>query len=561
MAIQPYNSIDVPEPFKLFLIKRGLADDQQLFRFLFPHLNDLPHPEKMANLPEAANLVADYVIKQKAILIWGDYDVDGTTGTALLVNFLREFGAQVSWHIPNRFSEGYGLNIDWFRQGEGAKFPRDFLLITVDCGISNKDQIALLKSFGATVIVTDHHRPPEDGLPDCLILNPSLPSCGFFGEQLAGAGVAFYLAAGIRKRLLPRFPGKNLQLKDYLAFVALGTIADVVELSKTNRILVRAGMEALRATNFPGLRELLISSGLGEGEVLSEDISYLLGPKINAAGRLGDSDIAVTLLTERNPQAAKKLANRLSTLNEQRKSVSGEIFEKIIARLSTAAIEQDRCIIIEEISHQGVAGIIASKLVELFHVPTLIFAKKSDSANVIDYVGSARSPDGVDILMLLRGCKSFLKRCGGHEKAAGLTIESRDFLPFSKRFKQLAQEAWANRRARRPRTADIECSVESMLSEKYLAFFKNLEPFGPGNEAPVFRERQSCIIDAKTVGREMEHLQVNIRGKIGNFKGIGFGLGSRVDEIQKTPIRPMLYCPTINRYRGAISWQIRIIEI
>ena len=556
-----HNYIDIPEPFRSFLEKRGLTDHQQLTRFLFPHLNDLPYPDKMANLPEAANLVADYVIQQKSILIWGDYDVDGTTGTALLVNFLREYGADVSWHIPNRFSEGYGLNIEWFREGEGAKLSRAFLLITVDCGISNKDQVAVLKSFGAKVIVTDHHRPPEDGLPDCLILNPSLSSCGFFGEHLAGAGVAFYLAAGIRKRLQPKFPDKILQLKDYLAFVALGTIADVVLLSKTNRILVRAGMEALSTTDFPGIKELLCSSGLGEGEVLTEDISYVLGPKINAAGRLGDSNLAVKLLTERHQPTAKKLANRLSSLNEQRKSVSGDIFETIIARLSSAAIEKDRCIIVEEISHQGVAGIIASKLVELFHVPVLIFAKKGNSSEIIDYVGSARSPEGVDILNLLRGCKSYLKRCGGHEKAAGLTVTASYFLAFTEKFKQLAREAWSKRRISQARVADIECSVESMLSVKYLEFFKHLEPFGPGNEPPIFREQDSCIVDARTVGREMEHLQVNIRGRLGNYKGIGFGLGKKIDEIQRRPVRPMLYCPTINRYRGAVSWQIRIIDI
>ncbi len=518
-------------------------------------------PETMVNLPEAADLVAEYIVNGKDIVIWGDYDVDGTTGTALLVNFFREFDAKVSWHIPNRFTEGYGLNVAWFAQQEVLLKKKDFLLITVDCGISNKREIELIVALGGRVIVTDHHRLPESGLPDCLVINPSLKICGFFGKHLAGAGVAFYLAAGVKQRMALYFPEKKILLKQYLAFVALGTVADVVELSATNRILVRAGMEALSTTSFPGLQELLASSGIEREEIHSEDISYVLGPKINAAGRLGESDLAVALFVEKNQKQAKKLAARLSALNEQRKILSAEILENIIGNFASSRVENDKCIIIDNVAHQGVAGIVASKLVELFSVPCLIFAKKKTSDSSYSYIGSARSIDGVDILAILRECKAHLQQCGGHEMAAGLSVADKEFANFSRKFIQSARKHVTERTIQPRRRYDIACPVELVLSAEYLSVFKKLEPFGRGNEAPVFLDEQSCIVDAKTVGRESQHLQVSIRGKISNVKGIGFGLGKKIDDIQRAPVRQILYSPTINRFRGVISWQVRIIDI
>jgi single-stranded-DNA-specific exonuclease len=556
-----YNLYDIPDSLRTFLKFRGIDGEEQLSRFLFPQLSELPRPETMANLSEASALVAEYIVAGKDIVVWGDYDVDGTTGTALLVNFFQEFTPRVSWHIPNRFTEGYGLNVNWFIQQNKLLRKKDFLVITVDCGISNKTEIEHIKAFGGRVIVTDHHRLPETGLPECLVLNPSQNECGFFGTHLAGAGVAFYLAAGVKQKLVPYFPHKIIQLKQYLAFVALGTIADVVELSATNRILVRAGMEALSTTTFPGLQELLASSGIEGMDILSEDIGYVLGPKINAAGRLGESDLAVSLFVEKSHTQAKKLATRLSTLNEQRKILTSEIFENIIEKLSPSRIDNEKCIIVEDVSHQGVAGIVASKLVELFSVPSLIFSKKKTSDSRYLYVGSARSVDGVNILAMLRECQAHLLQCGGHEMAAGLSVADEEFANFSKKFIQSARRHVTERIIQPRRRYDILCPVEIVLSSEYLSVFQKLEPFGRGNEVPVFLDEKSCIIDAKTVGRDCQHLQVSIRGRISNFKGIGFGLGKKIDAIQRSPIRQLLYSPTINRFRGAVSWQARVIDI
>ena len=553
--------MDIPEQFRSFLKSRGVEGEEQLRRFLLPRLADLPRPELMANLTTAAELVAEALRNNREIVIWGDYDVDGTTGTALLVNFFREYGARVSWHIPNRFTEGYGLNSQWFRDRAANVRSRDFLLITVDCGISNKEQVAEIQRLGATVIVTDHHQLPAEGLPSCLVVNPSLPHCGFHGHQLSGAGVAFYLAAAIKNLLAPRFPQVKIHLKQYLAFVALGTVADVVPMTATNRILVRGGLEALTSTPFQGVRELLSSCSIAGNDLYSEDIAFFLGPKINAAGRLGDSELAVALLTEQHVGQAKKLAARLTMLNEQRKALCSEIFEKAIRELSPGEIRQARCIIVKEVSHQGVAGIVASKLVELYGFPALVFAKNETGSSRPLYVGSARSVEGIDLVDLLRQCAPLLERYGGHKMAAGLSLGEDAFPAFSLAFSQLASAAYEARPPLVRRKFDIHCAVDDLLTERYLNIFKYLDPFGPGNEAPVFFDKQSKIVDARAVGREMEHLQVSIRGKYANHKGIGFGLGKKITEVQSNPTRSLLYSPTVNRFRGTVSWQVRVIDL
>ena len=559
------NRIEIPDIFRDFLKKRGVEGDESLGRFLFPRLADLPKPDKMQNLVEAARLVVEYMQTGKQIIIWGDYDVDGTTGTALLINFLREFGTAVSWHIPNRLDEGYGLNVAWFQSHQRTFVRNEFLLITVDCGISNTPEIAHIQELGGTVIVTDHHNLPEHGLPDCIIVNPSLPTCGFHGEQLAGVGVAFYLAAGIRAELAntERFcdAAQKINLKQFLAFVALGTIADVVGLTHTNRILVRAGLEALGDTKFAGLQELLASCDIDGGEIVSEDIGYLIGPKINAAGRLGESDLVVTLLTQSDRVQAKKLATQLTALNEERKKVSADNLEITLGNISASLVNHNKCTISKGLLHQGVAGIVASKLVDIYGFPALVFAEKQLLDNSLQYVGSARSIEGINIVEMLNLCADCIERFGGHAMAAGLTVSAANFDLFAAKFAAVAREFWDSRRIHKKKRYDIECSVENLMSDEYLNFMKLLEPFGPGNRQPIFQDSTARIVDSRVVGKTAEHLHLTIRGKRANLKGIGFSLGNRINEVQKESERVLIYAPTMNRFRGNICWQVRVLDV
>jgi single-stranded-DNA-specific exonuclease len=555
----------IPPVFIEYLKTRGVVGDEAAYKFLYPTLADLPKPEVMKNLPAAARLVVDYITAGKQIIIWGDYDVDGTTGTALLVNFFRELGTEARWHIPDRLKEGYGLNSRWFANQKNKSLADDFLLITVDCGISDGQQIEVIKKIGGNVIITDHHSLPEQSIPDCLVLNPSQPSCGFHGKHLAGVGVAFYLAAGIRVELSshPLLGGavSQLNLKRYLAFVALGTVADVVDLTATNRILVRGGLETLSDSHFIGLKELLVSCEILGDYITSEDIGYLIGPKINAAGRLGESKIVVELLTEQDRKKARRLAQQLTELNTERRRISSDNLETALTSISTALLERDKCAIVRGDLHQGVAGIVASRLVDMFRVPAIVFAKNEHPDGQIFFTGSARSVEGVNIIALLTKCAEWIERFGGHEMAAGLTVSGNNIKNFEAYFTSLVREAMKEKQVKPKKQYDIRCSAELIMNKEHLGCIRLLEPFGPGNPQPVFQDPAVTIIDSRTVGRDSEHLQVTIRGRYSNFKGIGFSLGKCLNDVQQKPERNMLYTPTMNRFRGTVNWQVRVIGL
>lgn len=556
---------NIPPVYREYLEARGIVGDEAAYKFLHPALADLPQPQLMKNLPAAAELVVEYLTAKKQIIIWGDYDVDGTTGTALLVNFFRELGTVVTWHIPDRLTEGYGLNSKWFLDQRGNSLSEDFLLITVDCGISNPQQIEVIKKIGGNVIVTDHHSLPEDAIPQCLVLNPSQPSCGFHGQHLAGVGVAFYLAAGIRAKLAalgfgPMTAGK-INLKRYLAFVALGTIADVVDLTATNRILVRGGLEALLEPQFIGIQELLRSCEIFGGHITSEDIGYLLGPKINAAGRLGKSNIVVELLTNQDRKRAGKLAQQMTELNTERKKISNRDLQTALTLIGTALVERDKCVIVKGDLHQGVAGIVASRLVEIFQVPAIVFAKNTHPDGQMFFTGSARSVEGVNIVGIFSLCAKWIERYGGHEMAAGLTVSGNNLAGFEMDFTGFARQAMQEKRVAARKTYDIRCSTELIMDNAHLDCFRLLEPFGPGNPQPIFQDPAATVIDSRTVGPHSEHLQLTIRGRYINFKGIGFGLGKHLDDVQNNPKRNMIYTPTTNRFRGTVNWQVRVISL
>jgi single-stranded-DNA-specific exonuclease len=555
----------IPPLFIEYLETRGIVGEKAAYKFLHPTLADLPKPQLMKDLPAAARLAADYLAAKKQIIIWGDYDVDGTTGTALLVNFFRELGTEVMWYVPDRLTEGYGINSTWFINRKNNALADDFLLITVDCGISDLQQIEVIKKIGGKVIITDHHSLPEHAMPDCLVLNPTQPACGFHGEHLAGVGVAFYLAAGIRAELsahalLAGAAGK-INLKKFLAFVALGTIADVVNLTATNRILVRAGLEALLEPHFIGLKELLLSCEISGNQITSEDIGYLLGPKINAAGRLGESKIVVTLLTEQDRRRARQLAQRLTELNTERKRISGENLETALTHVSLASLERDKCVIVKGELHQGVAGIVASRLVDMFRVPAIVFARNEHPDGQTFFTGSARSVEGINIVALLTRCAEWIDKFGGHEMAAGLTVSDKNIQKFEVHFTTYVREAMRSKPVAVRKPYDIRCSAEMVMNKEHLSCLRLFEPFGPGNPQPIFHDPAVTIVDSRAVGRDSEHLQVTIRGRDTNLKGIGFSLGKRLNDIQRQPERTMLFTPTMNRFRGTVNWQIRVIDL
>jgi len=566
----PVNK-NIPDVILEILQSKGISDPQAVNRFLFPKLSELPDPFKMKGMKEAVTLIGKYLEKDLSILIWGDYDVDGTTGTALLINFFKAIDKDVQYHIPNRITEGYGLNSEYFTNRHGRFSNTPSLVITVDCGISDGKTIAeIQKTFpNIEFIVSDHHTLPQSNLPACTTLNPSDSLCGFHNEKLAGVGVAFYLAAGLRSFLIETdllaASAEKIKLKDFLAFVALGTVADMVQLTKTNRILVRAGFEALENTNFPGLKELLHCCNITDYKINSEEIGFLFGPLLNAPGRLGDSDLSVKTLTADTPRQAVKLCKSLLKINDQRKAICADSFDFALTFTNPLEVEHSRCAIVQGDIHLGVAGIVASKLVEYYKVPAVVLGLKTKNKNDPKkniLTGSLRSVDGIDLISILEKCSPCLIKFGGHTMAAGISLYSKDFKDFKQIFIKELSRAWL---LKSHNACDynntINCTVDKLHSSKILSYLKLLEPFGPGNDRPVFIDENATILNCRKVGSDGAHLQVAIRGKFANFKGIGFGFGKLLSSLQKNPYRSITYSPTINRYRGTKSWQIRIIDI
>ncbi|WP_163336714.1 single-stranded-DNA-specific exonuclease RecJ [Desulfopila sp. IMCC35008] len=557
---------NLPELIRELLSRRNIQGAGDLEKFLYPRLESLPHPSSMKGLSSAASKICRAIENDIEIIVWGDYDVDGTTGTALLVNFFRELGVEIQYYIPNRLAEGYGLSGPRFLERFKNEVDSGALLITVDCGISDRDAVGTIASAGCEVIVTDHHQMPIGGLPDCVVVNPNQPGCGFNGEMLAGVGVAFFLAVAVRSRLsevgyFSSRPRPNL--KQYLGFVALGTISDLVELTETNRILVKAGFEALTDSSIPGIASLLENAEISGGTITSEDISFSLGPRINAAGRLGVANVAVDLMVCDNMSVGATLSSQLEKHNEKRKKLCEECYNKTLDN-------DDRCLLIGKYSivvsgdfHAGIIGIVASRIVEKFKKPTIVFARERDPGGCFRYKGSGRSIPGVNILNCLHGCSDAISRYGGHGMAAGLTVEETNFNSFARMFEEHAKLASKERNLSELIQAshDVECSIDDVMDDEFLKYFSLMEPFGPENEKPVFLDRQASIVSCKAIGSDNQHLQMVLRGKYANHRAIGFGLGGMAADIRASRKQEFYFTPMINRFRNKETWQVRVISV
>ncbi len=543
------------------LSHKGIKNQTDIESFLNPKLADLPHPNEMFGMESAAKEVVIALQEEMPILIWGDYDVDGTTATSLLYNFFSEIGVKkLHYHIPNRLTEGYGLNIDYFNSSDWIS-DTPFLLITVDCGISNYEEVEAIKKMGGRVIITDHHLLP-DTVPDCIFLNPSNPQCGFNNKFLAGVGVSFYLIAGIRNHLkthnitLSGIKETN-SLKHFLAFVALGTLADIVHLSEVNRVLVKAGIESLSQTPFKGLKTLLESSEIYNSDLSSEDISYNIAPKINAAGRFGVGEKVVDLFTADEDKTINKLVKKLTKLNDDRKLQCKNALEEILETIDSKTVKEENCIVITGDFFEGIIGIIASKLVDQYKVPVFVFSNIDKNG---DIKGSARSIEGVNILNAVKVNDFLLKKFGGHSMAAGMSMSYRNFKQFKENLINVFSNLTLNKNLKQ--AYDVESSIEEVFNPEFLKLFKHLEPFGEGNRQPIFYGQNVSIVSSRRVGFNGSHLQLTLRNKYNNnVKGVGFNLGHKFELAEPGSFVNIYFTPTINRYKNSSTWQARIVDL
>jgi single-stranded-DNA-specific exonuclease len=565
MSSSVYRHEDIPEPFIALLAKRGIAGKEAVEAFIYPHLDRLPSPFLMKGMREAVDLIIAALAENRKIVLWGDYDVDGTTGVALLISFFRSIGREVIWYIPDRVSEGYGLHLQSLKKIGENICDFSYLLLTIDCGISNFKEIEELRRWGGDVVVTDHHRIPGGVLPPCIVVNPQQDDCGFTGEHLAGAGVAFYLAAAIRAQLREEgyFNGDEIpNIKRLLPFTALGTIADVAHLGLVNRTLVRAGLEALEVTEQHGLYSLLKSSDINGGKVFSEDIGFLLGPKINAAGRMAHAELAVRLLISQERGEAEILARDIENKNKARKKRCADDLEKALSFIDPIAIDRDRCCILTGPFHHGTLGITASRLMEKLQVPVIVLSYLEEAPLGKGRIlkGSCRSLLSIDIFKVLHAFKDYLIAYGGHSLAAGLTITEERIESLRSHCAHFISQL-PEREKYSSLQPDIQYPIMKLFSRKNLEIFSLLDPFGPGNEKPIFVDHGATIIESRRIGGRKEHLQLVFRGGEGLCKGIGFSLGHKINIARERRGHRVIYTLSPNRYKGKMEWQLRILDI
>lgn len=553
----------LPEAIIAILLQRGMQNKQEINSFFNSILDALPSPSLMLGMEPAVNIICDAISHKRPVFIYGDYDVDGTTGVAVLTLFLRDLGLTVSVLQPNRFRHGYGLNsalvTDMYRQA--GKGGAQKVLITVDCGISDHKSVVYAKQLGFSVIITDHHQPPPK-LPEAdAIINPLQPNCRFPFKYLAGVGVAFYLVMGLRTRLTRQGFWQTKQppnLKKLLDLVALGTVADMVEITGVNRILVKAGLEVMGHKKRTGIAMLAAIAGCNKYELTSEDIGYRLGPRLNAAGRMGNAAMALDLLLTSNKEQGRQLAFDLDQANSRRKTVTENLFAEG-CNLATKPLfaKQNSLVLFNENWHQGVLGIVASRMTERFHKPTILLTNAGDNNELIK--GSGRSVAALDLHKTLNSCHDLLVTHGGHRAAVGLTMKKESLDNFRKLFEQVVSTELTKQDLSPAIQVNWQTEEDDIYQKSFLDCYLRLSPFGIGNPEPVFSST-GFIKHKKLVGQH--HLKFSFFNDNGTkHEGIGFGLGMLLDELPDNEKVEILFKLQRNNFGGKQSWQLNAMDI
>jgi single-stranded-DNA-specific exonuclease len=490
------------------LARRGLLSKQEIESFLNPSLDQIRSHALLADLPRAVHRIAKAILHHEPILVFGDYDVDGVTSTALLYDFLKSAGAHVSYYIPDRISEGYGMNET---QIVKVAIPRGIrLIVTADCGSGSHKAIDLANESGIDVIVTDHHRL-SDQLPDALaVINPRRNDCPSNSSYLAGVGVAFCLLIGIRRHLR-EINFWNIQsqpnLKEYCDLVALGTISDIVPMIKENRVITRSGIDVINDNPRPGIKALQSVSGILKPQIDSDDIAFRIGPRINAAGRMAHAEMGVELLLTKDSARAAQLAEKFNSLNAMRQKEESLILNQIIKFLKDEPhlLEKKTLVLRSQDLHEGVLGIVASRLMEKFYRPVILVSFRDGIGK-----GSGRSIPGINIYDALSACSGYLENFGGHPMAAGIQIKPEQYLSFKNAFEEAVEHLSKNIQSFPSLEIDHELNFD-MITENLIDEINAMQPFGPQNPEPVFYSKYIEIVFSKIIGNR--HLKLTVKQK------------------------------------------------
>lgn len=532
------EKLKVKEVIARLLVQRGLDSPDKIRSFFHSDLQDQHDPFQMDGMETAVERVFKALDRNERMLIYGDYDVDGTTGAALLYMFFRKLGADVDFYLPDRLKEGYGISTTGVEFAEKNGYS---LLISVDCGVSATKEIALASSKGIETIVCDHHE--VESSPDAVaVLDPIKPGCSYPFKYLSGCGVAYKFAKAISTRL-----GKEHLPDEYIDLVAVAAAADVVPLVGENRIFVRAGFDAIARRPRAGIKALFRSSRVDPSRLTTGQVSFNIAPRINAVGRLGDAKRAVELLITDNEDVAEEFAQVLEEENSHRKMLDEQTFSE--ARdLAVTMAAKNSLVLHKDSWHPGVLGIVASRIVETFYKPTLMLS-------TVDGVvrGSARSVVGYDIFAAIRKCSGMLLQFGGHKFAAGLALPRENLERFAETFERVVSETITDDMRTPVITVDADLDLTDVTSD-FVKTLRMFGPFGPQNTKPVFRTRNVHMTESRIVGNN--HLRMKLKANGVTFDAIKFKNGENV--VKPGTELDLVYSVDENHYAGNVYYQLQL---
>jgi single-stranded-DNA-specific exonuclease len=543
------NELQVDEIIATLLVQRGITTYDQAKTFFRPTLEDLHNPYLMKDMDKAVSRIEKAIANGENILVFGDYDVDGTTAVSLVSSYLKSYYPNIATYIPDRYDEGYGISY------KGIDYADDngiSLIIALDCGIKSIDHVAYANAKNIDFIICDHHRPGNE-LPNAVaVLDPKRDDCTYPYDELCGCGVGFKLIQALAENRNQSI----LDLIPYLDLVATAIAADIVPITGENRVLAKFGLEVINSNPRPGIKALV--QNVKKKVLTITDVVFIVAPRINAAGRIKHGNEAVALLTEFDLEQAEVFASEIEQHNADRKDLDKQITVEALAQIENNN-EKDNftTVLYQENWHKGVIGIVASRLTETYYRPTIIFTKSGNKL-----AASARSVKDFDVYNALEACAEHLEQFGGHMYAAGMTLKEENYQKFKDAFEKEVQKTIHPDLLIPEISVDLEINF-SDINPKLMRLLSQFEPFGPQNMTPVFMTKNVKDTGyAKPLGKDNEHLKLFVKqNNSEGFGAIGFGLGKKIDSVKNREPFDAVYCIDENEFNGNVTIQLRLKDL
>ncbi len=543
------KALQVDEVIAALLLQRGVETYEEAKAFFRPSLDNLHDPYLMKDMDKAVARIESAFANKENILVYGDYDVDGTTAVALMSSYLKSKYNLVYTYIPNRYDEGYGISY----KGINFALENNFtLIIALDCGIKSVDKVAYAKKLGIDFIICDHHRPGDE-IPEAVaVLDPKRDDCTYPYKELCGCGVGFKLVQALAQK-----DGKTIDdLTEYLDLVAAAIGADIVPIDGENRVLAYFGLLVINTNPRPGIKAIL--DKVEKTELTITDVVFIVAPRINAAGRMEHGNYAVRLLTEEDETLANKYAEEINDYNLERRETDKQITEEALKQIEEQN-EQDRLttVVYHKDWHKGVIGIVASRLTETYYRPTLVFTKSGDKL-----AASARSVRDFDIYNAIEACSEYIEQFGGHKYAAGLTLLEENYEAFKQAFEDVVSKTIDRNLLTPEIKIDTKIDLQD-ITPKFYRILKQFAPFGPSNMTPVFMTED--LLDTgygRCVGEDKTHLRITVKQPQSNsLVAIGFGMGDKLNIISNGQPFKAVYSIDENEWQGNVSLQLKLRDI